>query len=67
MARRGKNVSNADKATKPVPEKSRRRAEAAGSNGLPTGYWKACELARPGRQTYFQVNSARADLHRQSR
>jgi hypothetical protein len=45
MAGRGKNVPKTDKAPKPAAKKSRRRTEAAGANGLPAGYWKACELA----------------------
>ena len=48
MARRGKNVSKTDSTKKPIAIMSRRQAEAAGGNGLPAGYWKACEFARDG-------------------
>jgi hypothetical protein len=48
MARRGKNVPEAENVAKAATKKSRRRSEGAGASGLPAGYRKACELARDG-------------------
>jgi hypothetical protein len=61
-ARRGKNVPNTDKGPKPVANMSRPRRETAGANGIPAGYWKACDPAREGR--YDEARLAYARLQR---
>jgi glycosyltransferase involved in cell wall biosynthesis len=60
MARRGKKVANIDENSKPAAKMPPPRSEAAGANGLPTGYWTACETARGGK--YEEARAAYARL-----
>ena len=62
MARRGKASGQSEKKAK-APRVAESNGEAVGArNGLPAGYWKACELARDG-----QYEDARAAYLRLAR